>query len=115
MKIDVVASVPVPVGHRITVRWYRLKSRGLFGGESEESRPAQPEVEDLDTGIVYTSDWVLETSGVKGHREPLRVSEGLKPGIEEERSVTGRVTACRIVTVLWSDYHVQTELTIEPE
>ena len=115
MKVEIVYAVAIPVGHRVAVRWYRGKSKGLFGGDNEESRPHEPVVEDLDTGIVYSPEWVLETAAARYPGTPFGVSDGLKKGIEETGTLVGRVAVCRIVTGHGSDYHAQTELTIDPE
>jgi len=127
MKIEVLGAIPIPVGHRVSVRWYHKKNKGLFGGEHDESHPTEPIIDDLDTGIVYAFDWLYDaTAGavpagwIPSHALPLHYSEGLSKGIEEQRVVVGRITACRIFTAIQGGSNAgtcltQTELTILPD
>jgi hypothetical protein len=107
MKLEVLGAVAIPVGHRVSVRWYHKKSKGLFGGDHDESRPSQPILEDLETGIVYAFDWLYDgtaaavPSGANpADAWPTHFSDGLRLGVEEQRVVVGRVSACRIVTTI---------------
>lgn len=127
MKIEILGPIPIPVGHRVSVRWFHRKNKGLFGGVTEESHPTQPLIEDLDTGIVHSFDWlydfaeaVVEEGGNPARAWPSRISESFGNGIEEQRSVVGRVTACRLCTsILGADTSgtvlTQTHLTLAPE
>jgi len=119
MKVNLVTAIPLPVGRRVSVRWYRRKSKGLIYGEDVETHPNEPLIEDLETGIVYAFDWqYAATAGKDGNRDPYSFSDGFDKGVEEERAVTGRVAACRIFTIInvgTSVRSVQTELTITPE
>ena len=126
MKVVVLSAIPIPVGHRVAVRWYHKKSKGLFGGAHDESHPTQPLIEDLETGIVYAFTWLydvvesLQEEGENGALAwPSRFGETMVEGIEEQRVVTGRVTACRIFTSIQhgsiaGTCMMQTELTIAP-
>ncbi|WAS96216.1 hypothetical protein [Nannocystis punicea] len=114
-KFVVIFQAPVPVGHRVELVWYEIEVSGLFGA-SRKPRPHEPVVTDLDTGVVYVSDRVLETPGMKAPDEPLAVSDGLARVAKPVRRVRGIVRACRVVTIRsFSDIDVQTELTIAPE
>jgi hypothetical protein len=127
MKVEVLGPIPIPVGHRVRVRWFRKKVTGLFGGVTTESHPTQPQVEDLDTGIVHSFDWQYKSGGRVQEKEgdaaevwPSRFREVLDDGIEEERTALGRVTGCRIFTSVSSGHlagtcFTQTELTLAPE
>ncbi|GAC1520278.1 MAG: hypothetical protein NVS3B10_21680 [Polyangiales bacterium] len=57
MKIEVLGAIAIPVGHRVSVRWYHKKTKGFFGGERDELHPTQPIIDALDTGIAYAFDW----------------------------------------------------------
>ncbi len=110
----VVYSAPIPVGHRVEVTWYGESSCKLFGGSKTTVREYEPIIRDLDTGVEYASDFVYGTGSSKKPDTPLEVSAEVQA--EEIESVRGRVVACRVVTLRgFSDYDVQTELTIEPE
>jgi len=113
-KVQLIGAVPIPVGHAVVIRWYEVESDGLFGTNKEE-RPYEPLVEDLDTGIVYGTEWLFHHAGMKPPREPVTVLDQPRAGARLTRELTGRVRRCRVLTVYWSDYDVQTELVIEPE
>jgi len=119
MKLNVVATIAIPVGHRVVIRWHHRTSAGLIYGKNEHEEPNEPVIEDLETGIAYAFNWVLD-----GERpstfDPFVYKEGFAEGVREIRSVTGRVTGCRIITspdVGQARGHVmiQTELTIAEE
>jgi NAD(P)H-hydrate repair Nnr-like enzyme with NAD(P)H-hydrate epimerase domain len=114
-KYVVIFQAPIPVGHRVELVWYEVVVDGLFG-TSRKERPHEPVITDLDTGIVYVSDRLLVTPGMKRPKEPLEVSDGLDGDAKEVRRVRGVVRACRVVTIRsFSDVDLQTELTIAPE
>jgi hypothetical protein len=102
---------PVPVGHRVTVRWYLAAKRGV--GPLVQ-RPHEPIVDDHDTGIRHTPGWALHASGDTHARELSELGED--PSLRLERSITGRVLACTVVTMPANHRHpVQTRLVIEPD
>jgi hypothetical protein len=119
MKVNVVMVLPLPIGRRVAVRWYRRTSKGLIYGQDVETRPNEPLIEDLETGVVYAFDWLFDaTSGADSNRDPLTFSDGFASGVEEERAVVGRITACRVFTIIVGgsrERTQQTELTLEPE
>jgi len=123
MKVEVLAAIPVPVGHRVSVSWYHknTKTTSIFDEEVDESHDDQPLVEDLDTGIVYAFDWLYDTTSDASFPTMSELGTELRKGIEEQRVVVGRVGACRIFTVplvtgrLQGSYRTQTELTIAPD
>lgn len=129
MKVNLLGAIAIPVGHRVTVRWFRKTSKGLFGGTSEDRHFTQPQVEDLTTGVVYAFKWhydngdfVKDEEGYSSDIYPSTWSETLGKGVVEDRAVTGTIAACRIFT--WLDRgggggnaHLlpETELTLTPE
>lgn len=117
MEIVCVYVAPVPVGHRVEVRWTEEVRRGLVPGQDRtDSRPAQPVITDLDTGVVYLSDWTVGAGRRRGPDLPHDVGTALLPDHRVAATVTGRVTACRVVTIRSTPtYDVQTHLTVEPE
>lgn len=116
-EVVVVYQAPVPVGHRVEIRWYQQTKEGLFGGKKTKERPFEPVIKDLDTGIEYLTDFLPgANTGGKLPDIPLRVDlDALKTG-EVTRTLVGRVVSCQVVTIRgFSDYDVQTHLMIEPE
>jgi hypothetical protein len=112
-RVVFVYAAPIPVGHRVEIRWIRRTSKGLFGGVSAEERAAEPIVRDLDTGIEWVSDHahVLE-SGVKHPDQPVALSN--EPVGETSHFLRGVVRACRVVHIRrFSNLDVQTELLVE--
>ncbi len=123
MKIPLLGCLPIPVGHRVVVRWYHKKSKGLFGGAKDETHPSQPSVEDLDTGVLYAFEWIYGAGAthvedtVNEYALPSAFPDRLDEGIEEQRVVVGRVTACRVIACIGHGHNQgtvdpQTELTI---
>ncbi|MDC0668051.1 hypothetical protein [Nannocystis radixulma] len=115
-KFVVIFQAPVPVGHRVELTWYDLVDAGFFGGTNRKTRPHEPVVTDLDTGIVYLSDRVLDTPGMKSPDTPYGVSDAISKIATQVKSVRGIVRACRVVTIRsFAEIDLQTELTIEPQ
>jgi hypothetical protein len=114
-KVVVVYAVPIPVGHRITMRWYRHDSTGLFGGKKTKQRDYEPVIIDHDTGIEWMSDFAHDGGdGMKRPDTPIGMADVPNGGFEVEREIAGRVTACRVVHVrAYSEIDVQTHLEIE--
>lgn len=116
MEIVSVVVAPVPVGHRVRVTWYEEVREGLAGQVRREERPHEPVIEDLETGVVYQSDWAVGTGRRQGPDLPYAIEFATLPDHEVQREVTGTVTACRLVTVRgYADLEVQTHLTIDPD
>lgn len=113
-NLVVLYAVPIPVGHRVEIRWYTHVSTKLFGGTNETERDAEPVIVDLDTGIEFASDHAYPSGGLKRPNEPVDVSSVITG--EPSRVLRGKVRACRVIHVRrFSDLDVQTYLTIEPE
>lgn len=115
MEIIAVYVAPIPVGHRVEVTWTEEVRRGLVPGQDRtDSRPAQPILRDLDTGVVYLSDWSVGPGRRRGPDLPHEVGVALLPDHRVARIVRGRVTACRVVTIRSTPVlDVQTHLTLE--
>jgi hypothetical protein len=109
---------PIPVGHRVELRWYRKLVTGLLSGQRYESMPAQPVVRDLDTGIVYGDFDVFWRHGPVmqiPYNAPTALEWEVLPEHQLEYQVVGRVAGCRIATHRLSpDFHFQTTLVVEP-
>jgi hypothetical protein len=115
-KFVVIFQAPVPVGHRVELAWYDIVDAGFFGGTNRQTRPHEPVVTDLDTGVVYLSDRLLDTGGAKAPHTPLQVSGDLSTIAKPVKRLRGIVRACRVVTIRsFGDIDLQTELTIEPQ
>ncbi len=104
---------PVPVGHRVTLRWYLASSRGTG---PLLRRPHEPIVDDEDTGIRHAPGWTLHPSGDTRARELSQLGDDPSDALRLERTLTGRVLACTVVSMPANDSHpVQTRLVIEPD
>lgn len=115
MKLVVVAVAPVPVGHRVRVGWYRRVEPGLAGQTRVEERPHQPRITDLDTGVVYDTDWAFGHGGRSAPDSPQAVEEEPLEGYEIAREIEATVRACRVVTVRTGRVlDVQTHLVLDP-
>jgi hypothetical protein len=104
-NIQVAFLAAVPVGHRITVRWYRTSNGG--------TRPYEPLIEDLESGIHYGTEYWFETPDGWQNNTPTPLGP-LQAGVTEERVVTGRVASCRVTTLALHGHVVQTEVTLDP-
>jgi len=112
-KIDIAILAPVPVGHRVEVRWYQEESAGLFSTKTKEF-PHAPMVRDLDTGIEYLPDWLVRLSDGKRPGIPLEVADSPHGQCKMVRVLKGKVVRCRIISRIWADFDLQTHLEIEP-
>jgi hypothetical protein len=112
--IVVLYAAPIPVGHRVELRWYEQVSTGLLGGKNETAREHEPVLVDLDTGIEYASDHAYgQTDSMKRPDQPITVAS--QPVGEPVQILTGRVKACRVIHVRrYRDIDVQTDLLIDP-
>ena len=112
-RVDVAYALPIPVGHRVRIRWLVLPaSRGVFG-RSEKREPHQPWVQDLETGVEFAPDYLFTGGGTKRLGEVHSIAETFDPDLQTERELVGVVRACRVVPQLWGDYSVQTHLWVE--
>ena len=104
---------PVPVGHRVRVRWY-LAPKG--GAGPLLRRPKQPIVDDLESEIVYAPGWALHAMGDDGVRELSQLAEEPPETLRLERALLGRVLACTVVTMpANATFPVQTRLVVKPD
>lgn len=116
VSVEVVYCAPVPVGHRLEVIYYRRPGTGGIFGSKPRSEPHQPLLRDLDTGIEYISDFALGSVGAKYPSQPLAVGDDVVAELEVERRIVGKVRSCRVITVRgFSEFDVQTQLSIEPD
>lgn len=115
VRVVVVYAVPIPVGHRVTVRWYRSATTGFFGGKKTTQRDYQPTIFDHDTGIEFVSDFAHDGGdGMKRPDTPIAMSATVNQGFEIDREIEGRVTTCRVVHIrAYSEIDVQTHFEIE--
>jgi hypothetical protein len=104
---------PIPVGHRVEVRWFEASSAGVFGTKTA-SQPDMPLIKDLETGVEYLGDWLYNHNGTKRSKRALAIDEHIKKELQVVRTLVGTVSRCRVVTVAWSEYDIQTHLDIEP-
>lgn len=112
--VVVLYAAPIPVGHRVEIRWYVQVSSRLFGGDKETPRDAEPVIVDLDTGIEFASDHAYTSGGMKRPDEPVDLST--TPTGEPSTILRGTVRTCRVIHVRrFSELDVQTYLSIEPD
>lgn len=113
-EIVVLYAVPIPVGHRVEIRWHTQVSGKLFGGSKETAREFEPVIVDLESGIEYASDHAYTSGGIKRPDEPLEMSPVVTG--EPSRVLRGTVRTCRVIHVRrFSELDVQTYLSIEPD
>lgn len=86
--------VVVPVGHRVRLDYFR-RDLGLFGSRMQDD-PENPNVVDLETGVVWRSG---RFASAKSERGP---------------SYFARVLACDVETIWGSTAHATSVLTFEP-
>lgn len=104
---------PVPVGHRVTIAFYLASS---VGSGPLRRQPHEPVVIDLETSIRYAPAWVLHPVGDVRARELSELSEEPSEALRLDRTLTGRVLACTVVSMPANDRHpIQTRLVVEPD
>jgi hypothetical protein len=69
----------------------------------------------METVTVIYSAAIPVGHRAKHPKRALEVDEHLKKELEVVRTLVGTVRRCRVVTVAWSDYDVQTHLDVEPD
>jgi len=109
----VVHVAPVPVGHRVEIRFFEA-GRGLFSKAPKVARDA-PLITDLDTGVVYGSHWhYVKSAGIASSAfDPDTPPADVRPDLVTAEVVTGRVVSCRLVTVMGgTTWRVQTTLDV---
>ena len=110
----VIYAAPIPVGHRVEVRWYTQVSSRLFGGDKETPRDHEPVIVDLDTGIEFASDHAYTSGGMKHPDQPVDLSPTATA--DPSTILRGTVRACRVVHIRrFSELDVQTHFSIDTE
>lgn len=112
--VHILGLAPVPVGHRVEIRWYREQVISRLGGMQVVDAPQRPWLKDLDTGIVWAAHWIFHQGGVFNDRVNVGTMEARRE-IELTRTLTGRVLATQVVTVNTSDMTIETMLVIAPD
>lgn len=117
MDLVVVYLAPIPLGHRVRVVWHHLEQPGRGGGPNHvDTRPHQPWITDLDTGVQYRTDWAVGSDRRRVPDDPYVLGAALTPDHRVERELVGTVTRCIVTTVRgWPALELQTELQIEPD
>lgn len=95
VTIECVGSYPIPVGHRVEVRMFAVPT-GLRG-RGRESRPQEPWIVDLDTGVVYGHGWQFRTMTSLTAWQPVELQSELRTDLDEVWRATAIVEACRHV------------------
>jgi hypothetical protein len=96
---------PIPVGHRVMVRYYQADA-GIFTKKMKEDT-YNPVVQDLDTGIVYEHVSLSVIYPMQLQVIPLEPDHG-----QEARRVQGRVVACRVRLLSVDGNHFQPQTTL---
>ena len=60
-------------------------------------------------------DWLFKHAGSKRAKRALEIDEHIKHELQVVRTLVGTVSRCRVVTVAWSEYDIQTHLDVEPD
>lgn len=86
--------VPIPRGHRVEVRTF-LRDRG----RKQDPAFDEPLITDLDTGVVYGTDWHFRA--LSGYRPGTVQDLPTEPraDLQVHSVVTGTVSATRVSTV----------------
>lgn len=113
VTLECVGTYPIPVGHRVEVRMFEVAT-GLLG-RGRESRPEQPWIVDLDTGIVYGHGWQYADLMTLRAWEPVSLDAEVRSDLREVWRVTAVVDACRVVWLSMGTTHFpQTTLVLRP-
>lgn len=100
---------PIPVGHTVELSWLQTPDGGFFGSKSKRLA----HVKDLDTGISFGEmECFEEVLGVRPEVRPLELS--VRSDLEVKERVRGRVVACQVATMGFSEKFIQTTLVVEP-
>jgi hypothetical protein len=115
VQFVVVFVAPVPVGHSVEITWYEHVQEGLVPSQSRvDSRPAEPVIRDLDTGITYMTEWAVGSQRRKSPDAAYELGDDLLADYQEAKQVTGKVLWCQVVTIRgYPQVDVQTHLLIE--
>ncbi len=111
-------AAPIPVGHRVELRWYEHEVVGLLSGRRFERDAYRPLVKDLDTGISYGDFDLFHHGSVLSlsQDQPTSLTDEPHPKHRLADSVVGRVVSCRVASHMTREWSkVQTTLHVEPE
>ena len=114
VTVHVLGMAPIPVGHRVEIRWYQELVATPLGGRQKRQEPQKPWIKDLDDGVIYAGHWLFVAGGVYGDRVNVGTRE-LRPTLELTRSLVGRVLSTQVVTVSTSDMTIETMLVVAPD
>lgn len=112
--VHVLGLAPVPIGHRVEIRWYREMVATPLGGRQVREEPQQPWIKDLDDGVIYAAHWLFHQGGVFSDRVNVG-SRDVRSSLELTHSLVGRVLSTQVVTVNTSDQTIETMLVIAPD
>lgn len=105
---------PIPVGHRVELTWF-VKLGGGLRANKPTSRPFEPHLRDLDSGIAYGTEWQFgEFVGFRSDRVHPYEPEPLAR-LEVERTLRGRIAACTVVNVSLAEPYQHTILLLDAE
>lgn len=111
VTLECVGTYPIPVGHRVEVRMFEVAT-GLLG-RGRESRPQQPWIVDLNTGIVYGHGWQYTNLDMLTPWVPVQLNPEVRGDLNEIWRVTAVVDACRVVWLSLGSVHFpQTTLVL---
>lgn len=85
---------PIPLGNRVRIAWFSRDNPGLF---QDAELPAEPMVEDLDTGVTYTPSWLVAANPLEAVHDPTVPSERVIGGLSVVARAEGRVVRTQVV------------------
>ena len=113
MKVHLLGTYAIPVGHQVAVAWYRIvgENGGFFSSPTLHELHI-PIVRDLDTGIRYAHRKHMAVSRLSWSIGKINIEEHqLHPSLQLVKQVRGRVCACSIVYV--NAEQMETELMLD--
>lgn len=107
-------AAPIPLGHRVQVRVLKEPDAGWLNRRAGSGHQTdQPWVKDLDTGVEYALYWQYSNTGALQGEPGQDFGDTLRADLETQQSLTGTVTACRVLTLGGGDsWRLQTRLDI---
>ena len=91
-------AMPIPFGHRVEV--YLLSREGGFLQPGRQSRPSEPLVRDLETGVYYGRTWHFRARPTPGALNTVQRAHASEPAesVAIEQKLEGRVVECRVLS-----------------